>query len=153
MRAADQPSEAGQKVSSANTIPSSMTSGWSSETSREMIGFSQIERPTPCPNCSANAASSLGKPNSCAFGQTDTTSSVVDARADLRDRGVEDVAAALVGVDQRRRGAADRERAVVAGAVAHVGVQDVEVGRVAGAQHAVRVDVGVRASSARRRSR
>ena len=125
-------------------MPSWMTSGCSTETSREMIGFSQIERPTPWPNWSANAASSLGKPNSCAFGQTETTSSVRDAGADLRDRRVEDVAAALVGVDERRRRAADRERAVVAGAVAHVGVEDVEVGRVAGTQHAVGVDVRVR---------
>jgi hypothetical protein len=42
-----------------------------------MIGFSQIDSPTPWPNCSANAASSLGNPKSWAFGQTDTTSSVV----------------------------------------------------------------------------
>ena len=47
IRAADQPSEAGQKVSSANTMPSSTTSGWSSETRRLKIGFSQIVSPTP----------------------------------------------------------------------------------------------------------
>ena len=77
MRAADQPSAAGQYVSSANTMPSSRTSGWSSETSRLKIGFSQIDRPTPCPYCRANAASSSGKPNSSARGQTYTMSAVV----------------------------------------------------------------------------
>ena len=74
IRAAPNPSDVGQNVSSANTIPFSITSGWSSDTSRLMIGFSQIERPTPCPNWSAKAASSLGKPNSCARGHTLATS-------------------------------------------------------------------------------
>ena len=41
------------------------------------MGFSQMESPTPWPNCSAKAASSSGKPNSCALGQTSTTSAVV----------------------------------------------------------------------------
>ena len=77
MRAALQPSVAGQNVSSAKTMPSLISSGWSSETSRLKTGFSQIESPTPWPNCSANAASSSGKPNSCASGQTSTTSPVV----------------------------------------------------------------------------
>ena len=77
IRAADQPSLAGQNVSSANTMPSWISSGWSSDTSRLKIGFSQIERPTPWPNWSANAASSSGKPNSCALGHTLTTSPVV----------------------------------------------------------------------------
>ena len=45
MRAADQPSLAGQNVSSAKTMPSSISSGWSSETSRLKIGFSQIDEP------------------------------------------------------------------------------------------------------------
>jgi hypothetical protein len=77
MRAADQPSLAGQKVSRANTMPSRISSGWSSDTSRLKIGFSQIARPTPCPNWRAKAASSSAKPNSSARGQTDTTSAVV----------------------------------------------------------------------------
>ena len=77
IRAADQPSAAGQNVSSANTMPSWIVSGWSKETSRLKIGFSQIERPTPCPYWSANAASSSGNPNSCASGQIETTSAVV----------------------------------------------------------------------------
>ena len=77
IRAADQPSEAGQNVSSANTIPSWISSGCSSDTSRLKIGFSQIVSPTPWPNWSANAASSSGNPNSCAFGHTDTTSAVL----------------------------------------------------------------------------
>ncbi len=59
---------------------------------------------------------------------------------------VEDVAAALVRVDEAARGAPDRERAVVAGAVAVVRVEDVEVGGVARSQHAVGEDVRVRAA-------
>src|SRR5204863_178687 len=77
IRAADHPSLDGQKVSSANTIPSSIVSGYSNETSREKIGFSQIERPTPWPYWSANAASSSAKPNSSARGNVSTTSAVV----------------------------------------------------------------------------
>ena len=77
IRAADQPSLAGQYVSSANTMPSSSTSGWSSDTSRLKMGFSQMDRPTPCPYWSANAASSLAKPNSSARGHSDTMSAVV----------------------------------------------------------------------------
>ena len=50
------------------TCPPRSTSGWSSETSREKIGFSQIDSPTPWPYCRANAASSSGKPNSWAVG-------------------------------------------------------------------------------------
>src|SRR5262249_12548003 len=49
MRAADQPSAAGQYVSSAKTMPSSSTSGGASETHRLKIGFPHIDRPTPCP--------------------------------------------------------------------------------------------------------
>ena len=70
MRAADHPSVDGQNVSSAKTIPSLISSGWSSETSRLKIGFSQIASPTPWPNWSAKAASSSGKPNSSAFGHS-----------------------------------------------------------------------------------
>src|SRR5215469_5295683 len=77
IRAADQPSAAGQYVSSANTMPSASTSGCSSETSREKMGFSQIDRPTPCPYWRANAAISSGKPNSSARGQSATMSPVV----------------------------------------------------------------------------
>ena len=66
---------------------------------------------------------------------------------DLVNRDVEVVAAALVGVDQRRGAAADGERPVVAGAVAVEGVQDVEVGRVPGAQRAVGEHVRVRAAA------
>ena len=65
---------------------------------------------------------------------------------------IEDVAAALVRVDQCARGGADRERAVVAGSVAVVRMQDVEVGGVAGPQHPVGEDVRVgRAALARDR--
>jgi hypothetical protein len=58
-------------------MPSSSTSGWSSETSRLNTGFSQMESPTPCPYCRANAAISSGKPNSSARGHSDTMSAVV----------------------------------------------------------------------------
>ena len=58
-------------------MPGSIVSGWSNETRRLKMGFSQIERPTPCPYWSANAASSSGKPNSPASGQMETTSAVV----------------------------------------------------------------------------
>src|SRR6185437_16106219 len=77
IRAADHPSLAGQYVSSANTIPSSSTSGCSSDTSRLKIGFSQIDSPTPCPYCNANAAISSAKPNSSARGHRATMSAVV----------------------------------------------------------------------------
>src|SRR5579884_1624405 len=66
------------------------------------------------------------------------------ARPDHRDRLVEVVAAARVGIDERARRRADRERAVVARAVAVVGVEDVEVRGVARAQHPVGEDVRVR---------
>lgn len=58
-------------------MPSSRTSGWSSETRRLKIGFSQMDRPTPCPYWRAKAAVSSGKPNSSARGQTWTMSAVV----------------------------------------------------------------------------
>jgi hypothetical protein len=58
-------------------MPSSNTSGWSSDTSRLKIGFSQMARPTPWPYWRANAASSSAKPNSSARGQTETMSAVV----------------------------------------------------------------------------
>ena len=59
-------------------MPSSSTSGWSSETSRLKIGFSQMDRPTPWPYCSANAASSFGEAELLgAVGHTDTMSAVV----------------------------------------------------------------------------
>src|SRR5690606_35820152 len=77
IRAADQPSAAGQYVSRAKTIPSSRVSGCSRETSRLKIGFSQMDSPTPWPYCSANAAVSSAKPNSSARGQTVTMSAVV----------------------------------------------------------------------------
>ena len=76
MRAALVPSLVGQKVSSANTMPGLISCGCSSETSRLIIGFSQMARPMPWPICSANAASSSGKPNSVAFGHTEATSAV-----------------------------------------------------------------------------
>ena len=147
MRAALQPSVAGQNVSSANTIPGLISWGWSSETSRLIIGFSQMARPMPWPICSANADSSSGKPNSVAFGHTDATSAVDRARANQLDRGVEVIAAPLVGVDQRARRRADGEAPVIAGAVSHVGVEDVVEHRVAGPHHAIGEHVRMRAAA------
>src|SRR5712692_10921960 len=63
------------------------------------------------------------------------------------DRGVHVVAAALVGVHHRGRGAADREGPVVAGAIAVVAVQDVEEGRISGTENTVRVDMRMRAAA------
>ena len=65
------------------------------------------------------------------------------AGPDHLDRGVEVVAAALVGVDQSARPARHRERAVVARPVAHEAVEDVEVGGIAGAERPVGVHVRV----------
>src|ERR1700674_4807975 len=77
MRAALQPSVEGQKVSRAKTMPGLISVECSNDTRRLMTGFSQIARPMPCPYCSAKAASSLGKPNSCALGHTAAISAVV----------------------------------------------------------------------------
>ena len=68
------------------------------------------------------------------------------ARPDQRDRVVEDVAAALVGVDEAARAAPDGEGAVIAGAVAVERVEDVEVGGIARPEHPVGEDVRVRAA-------
>ncbi len=58
-------------------MPSSRVSGASNDVMREKIGRSQMLRPTPCPYCRANAASSLAKPNSWAVGHTSQMSAVV----------------------------------------------------------------------------
>ena len=109
-------------------MPSSSTSGWSRETSRLKIGFSQMDRPTPCPYWRAKAASSFGKPNSS--GPRPHRDDVGGGRPRLHqgDGLVHVVAAADVGVAHGRGRAADREAAVVAGPVAVVAVQDVEEG-------------------------
>src|SRR5206468_10449154 len=69
------------------------------------------------------------------------------ARPDQVDRRVEVIAAALVGVEQRTRGAGHRERAVVARAIAHVAVEDVEVGGITGAQGPIGKHVRMRAAA------
>src|SRR5207244_3836926 len=66
------------------------------------------------------------------------------AGPDAFDRQVEEFSATLVGLDQTARGAAHRKRAVVARAVAHEGVEDVEIRRISGPQDAVGEDVRVR---------
>ena len=70
-----------------------------------------------------------------------------DARFDDADRRVHVVAATFVGVDHRRRGAADCECSVIAGAIAIVAVQNIEERRIAGTQHAVGVDMRMRAAT------
>src|SRR5262245_61586040 len=77
IRAAERPSLAAQYVSSAKTMPSSISIGQSNECTREIIGGSYRPTPTPCPNCSPKHASSLGKPSSSAVGQAAVTSWVV----------------------------------------------------------------------------
>ena len=58
-------------------MPSSSRSGWSRETSRLKIGFSQMDSPTPWPYCRPKAAVSSAKPNSAARGHSETMSAVV----------------------------------------------------------------------------
>ena len=128
-------------------MPGLISCGCSSETSRLIIGFSQMARPMPWPICSANAASSSGKPNSVRLRPHRRDFRGRTAGTNQLDRRVEIVAASLVGIDQRVRRRADREAPVVAGAIAHVRVQDVVVHRIARAQHAIREHVRVRAAA------
>jgi hypothetical protein len=58
------------------TMPSLISTGWSSELSRLMTGRSWRNRPTLCPNWRPNASISLSKPNASAFGQARAISSV-----------------------------------------------------------------------------
>ena len=76
IRAAEKPSFAGQYVSRAMTMPSLISTGWSSELSRLMIGRSWRNSPTLWPNWRPKHSISLSKPNSSAFGQTLATWSV-----------------------------------------------------------------------------
>ena len=77
IRAAERPSVAAQYVSSANTMPSSISTGWSSECTREIIGGSYRPTPMPCPNCRPKHVSSSAKPSSFAVGHTAAILSVV----------------------------------------------------------------------------
>src|SRR5512140_1519916 len=63
-----------------------------------------------------------------------------DARTDDTDSRIQVVSAPLVGVYHGPRRAADREGAIVAGPVPVEALQDVEVRRVTGPQHPIRVD-------------
>ena len=65
-------------------------------------------------------------------------------RPHAADGVIEVVAAALVRVDQPRGGAADGEGPVIAGAIAVVGVEDVEEDRVARAHHPIAIDMWMR---------
>src|SRR3954466_12805623 len=141
IRAADQPSAEGQNVSSANTIPPS-------------IG-GIVERDEPredrlLPDREPDAVPVLEREGGLLVREAELLGlreALADdlrrrhARLDHRDRAVEDVAAALVRVDERARRGADGERPVVAGAIAVVRVEDVEVRGVAGPQHPVGEDV------------
>src|SRR5437868_4402081 len=64
-----------------------------------------------------------------------------------RDGVIEDVATTLVSVHERARGAADGKRPVVARAVTVVRMEDVEVRRIAGPQHAVGEHMWMRAAT------
>ena len=75
--------------------------GCSSETMRLITGFSQIASPMPWPYCKAKAASSLGKPNSCALGHTEQFRRWYGPAGLIRWRR-QDIAAALIGVDHAR---------------------------------------------------
>ena len=101
IRAAERPSVAAQYVSSAKTIPSSSSTGWSSECTREIIGDSYRPTPIPWPNWSPKHVSSSGKPSSSAVGQTSAILSVVMPGRTSVDRGVEPLAALLVRVELR----------------------------------------------------
>ena len=128
-------------------MPGLITCGWSSETRRLIIGFSQIARPMPWPILQRERRFLVGEAELLRLRPHSTHFRRRAAGPDRADRRVEIVAAALVGVDQRWRRRADREGAVVAGAVAHVGVQDVVVHRIARTQHAVGEHVRVRAAA------
>src|SRR4029453_4989394 len=69
------------------------------------------------------------------------------ARTNQLDRGVQIIAAALVGIIQRARSGPDGETTVVTGSVPHVRVQDVVVNRITGTKHPVGKDVRVRAAA------
>ena len=128
-------------------MPSLISSGCSSETRRLNTGFSQIDSPDPVTELQREGGLLVGeaellrrRPDRCDVAGRGPGPDQVDGR-------VEQVATALVGVDERPRRTRDRKRAVVARAVAHVAVQDVEVRRVAGAQRAVGEHVGVGAAA------
>ncbi len=91
--------------------------------------------------------SSSAKPNSWARRPDRDDVGRRGARLHQRDRLVDVLAAAGVGVPLRDRCAPDGERAVVAGSVAVVAVQDVEERRVARAHSRSRVDVRVRGAA------
>ena len=144
MRAAPQPSFDGQNVSSANTMPSFISSGWSSDTrraedrllpDREPDAMAVLQREGGFLVREAELLRRRPHLDDLGGGR---------ARAHQGDRAVHVVAGALVGVALARARRADREGAVVAGAVAVEAVQDVEERGVAGADHAVGEHVRVR---------
>ncbi len=63
------------------------------------------------------------------------------SRLDRVDSNIQDIAAVLIGIDLRLRGASHGKRAVVAGAIAVIAVQYIEIRRVAGSQCAIGVDM------------
>src|SRR5262249_42073492 len=118
-------------------MPSLISVGCSSDTTREMIGRSCSARPRPWPNCSPKAAISSGKPKSCAFGHTLQTLSVLTPGLISAMALSTHFARFLVGVVLGRRSAADIEGPVVAGPVADEGMQNVEERLIARPQHPV----------------
>ena len=134
-------------------MPSLISTGWSRELRRLMIGRSWRNSPTLWPNWSPKHSISLAKPNSSAFGQTFGDLVGADARPHQLDRRVDPLAGLLVRVALGVGRLADDERPVVAGLVADEGLDDVEERLVAGPDDPVAEHVRVRASSARRRPR
>ena len=79
-------------------MPSLISTGWSSELSRLMIGRSWRNSPTPWPNCRPKHSISLANPNSSAL-RPDLRDLVrADARPHQLDRRVDPLARLLVGV-------------------------------------------------------
>ena len=147
MRAADSPSLAAQYVSSAKTMPSSISIGMVERVdARDHRRLVQADAEA-VPELQAEAGLLVGEAE-LLRGRPDARD-LVGRRAGAHelDGVVEPLAALLVGVDLRVRDAADVERAVVARPVAHERVDDVEERLVAGAQQAVGEDVRVRVAA------
>ena len=134
-------------------MPSLISTGWSSEFSRLMIGRSWRNSPTLWPNWRPKHSISLDEPELLGL-RPDLRDLVrADARPHQLDRGVDPFAGLLVRVALGVGRPADGERPVVAGLVADEGLDDVEERLVAGPDDPVAEDVRVRASSARPRRR
>ena len=144
MRAALQPSVEGQKVSSAKTMPG-LISYW-------MLKGNQAADDRLLPDRKADAVAILQREAGFFVGEPELFGFRPDcgnlgrgaAGANQFDGGIKILAAAFVGIDHGVRRVADRETAVVAGAVSHVGMQNVVVDGIAGTQNAIREHMRMR---------